>query len=220
MLNESWPYSLLLILLYNAEIDTDKTKVVETELSEIEIIMTTLKFTHLLDRNKVQLISINQQLMYLMVIYFGKNCNFLDSPVKHLISEKLKLMRNVSFPPKLNMKLNKEKSFESLYTMFLDTFQSESYGDEVFSVLVMIPLAQKYDVKWRKLVWSEYVMTMKFISCRDEDLVESFNEYLYPIETDESLLKCYRIALSSKILKKDSLPWRIAEHHLKNARKF
>lgn len=219
MLNESWSYSLLLILLYNVEVDASQKRIVETELTEEEIIKTSLKFTHLLEKNKVNLITTNQQLMYLMLVYFGKNLNFLDAPIKHLINEKLKAMKNFPFPPKFNMKLNKEKSFESLYTMFLDTFQSNSYGDDVFSVMVMIPLAQKFDMKWRKLVWSEYVMTMKFISCQESDLLENFNEYLHPIETDASLLKSYAIALSTNLLRKDSIPWKIAEHHVRHAKK-
>lgn len=219
MLSESWPYSLLLLLLYNAEVDASLKRVVETELKEDEIIMTSLKFTHLLERNKLHLISTSQQLMYLMLVYFGKDLNFLDAPVKQLIGEKIKAMRHFTFPTKFNVKLNKEKSFESLYTMFLDTFQSNSYGDDLFSVLVMLPLSQKYDVKWRKLVWSEYVATMKFISCKESDLVGDISEYLYPVETDTSLLKCYAIALASKLLRKDSVPWKIAEHHVKSAKK-
>lgn len=208
-----------MILLYNVEVDVSHKRIVETELTEEEIIKTTLRFTLLLEKNKINLVTTNQQLMYLMLVYFGKNLNFLDAPVKQIISEKLKAMRRFPFPPRFNMKLNKEKSFESLYTMFLDTFQSNSYGDDVFSVLVMIPLAQKYDAKWRKLVWSEYVTTMKFISCKESDLLEDFNEYLTPIETDASLLKSYAQALASNMLRKDSLPWKIAEHHLKNAKK-
>lgn len=219
MLNESWPYSLLLMLLYNVEIDASRKRVVETELTEEEIIKTTLRFTRLLEKNKIKLISTKEQLMYLMLVYFGKELNFLDAPVKHVVREKLKAMRRFPFPIRFNMKLNKEKSFESLYTMFLDTFQSNSYGDDLFSVLVMVPLAQKYDAKWRKLVWSEYVATMKFISCTESDLLEDFNEYLTPFETDASLLKCYAQALSSDLLRKDSLPWKIAEHHVRNAKK-
>jgi RNA polymerase II-associated protein 1 len=219
MLDNSWPYSLLMILLYNVEVDATHKRIVETELEEKEIITTTLKFTLLLEKNKINLVSTNQQLMYLMLVYFGKNLDFLDKPVKQIIAEKVKAMREFKFPPRFNIKLAREKSFESLYTMFLDTFQSQSYGDDVFSALVMIPLAQKYDAKWRKLVWSEYVATMKFISCKETDLVENFQGYLEPIETDESLLKCYSRALSSNLLREDSLPWKIATHHLKNAKK-
>lgn len=154
-----------------------------------------------------------------MLVYFGKDLNFLDDAIKQLVRVKLRAMKHFQFPPRFNMRLNKEKSFESLYTMFLDTFQSNSYGDDVFSILVMIPLAQKYDVKWRKLVWSEYVTTMTFISCRDADLLDPFSDYLNPPETDASLLKCYAAALSSNILRPNSIPWRIAQHHVAHAKR-
>lgn len=219
MLNESWPYSLLLILLYNVEVDSSLKRIVETELKEDEIIMTTLKFTLLLEKNKIHLITTGQHLMYIMLVYFGKDLNFLDPSVKLLIKEKLKAMKNFPFPHKFNMKLNKEKSFESLYTMFLDTFQSNSYGDNLFSILVMIPLAQKYDSKWRKLIWSEYVATTKFINCQESDLLDNFSEYISPVETDQSLLKCYATALTSNLLRKGSITWKIAEYHVKNAKK-
>lgn len=219
VLFESWPYSLLLILLYNVEVDASQKHIIETELSEKEIIFSTLKMTNLLEKNKINLITKNQQLMYLMLVYFGKDLDFLESSVKDLIREKLKLMKNFPFPPRFNIKLNREKSFESLYTMFLDTFQSNSYGDELFSILVMIPLMQNYDVKWRKLVWSEYVAAMRFINCSEDELLYNFNDYLYPIEKDESLLKCYTTALSTKLLREGSIPWKIAKHHVESSRK-
>lgn len=186
----------------------------ETELSEKEIILTTLKFNDLLLSHGIQFISADQELMYLMLIYFGKDLNFLDVDVKEFIEKRLKVLTTLHF--KLNQKLNNEKSFENLFTMFLDYFQANSYGDNLFSTLVMIPLAQKYDVKWRKVVWSEYAMVLKFITCDETNL--NFEEYLQPIETDVSLLKCYKTALSSHWLRKDSLPWKIANYHLKNQR--
>lgn len=171
-------------------------------------------FTTLLEKNNIHLISKNQQLMYLMLVYLGKNLNFLDNDVKNLIRGKLKSMKNFPFSPKFNLKLNREKSFESLYTMILDTFQGNSYGDDLFSVIIMIPLAQCYDVKWRKLVWSEYVATMRFINCEEQDLLCNLNEYLYPLESDESLIKSYAIALATNQLRENSIPWKIARHHV------
>lgn len=196
------------------EVNPDLNRVMETELSEKEIILTTLKFNDLVLKNGIQFITADQELMYLMLIYFGKELNFLDDDVKVFIAERLKVLTNSQF--KLNQKLNNEKSFENLFTMFLDYFQANSYGDNLFSTFVMIPLAQKYDVKWRKVVWSEYAMVLKFITCDQTNL--NFDEYLQPVETDVSLLKCYMTALSSHWLRKDSLPWKIANHHVKNSR--
>lgn len=140
----------------------------ETELSEEQLIATALQFTNLLEFNKVNLVTTNQKLMYIMLVYFGKNLNFLDAPVKQLITEKLEKMKGFTF--NFNVKLNNERSFETLYKIFLDVFQSSSYGDDLFSSILMVPLAQKYDAKWKKLVWSEYVMSMKFVGCQEDEV--------------------------------------------------
>ncbi|CRK97831.1 CLUMA_CG011207, isoform A [Clunio marinus] len=219
ILTESWPYSLLMILLYRAEVESSEKIIVHTELTEEDIIVTTLKFTLMLEKNNIQLISTNQKLMYLMLIYFGENRNFLDPPVKQLILKKLKTMRHFHFPKRFNMKLNKEKSFESIFKMFLDAFQSNSFNDEVFSIFVMVPLPQKYDIKWRKLVWMEHSTDLKFVTCKEEDLFDDINEYLFPIETDAELLKAYEQVLNSNLLKEDSVLRKIAEHHVKHALK-
>lgn len=176
--------------------------------------MTTLKFNKLLQNHQIKFISPDQELMYLMLIYFGKDLNFLDEDVRTLIEERLKDLSKSTFS--FNQKLNNEKSFENLYTMFLDYFQANSYGDELFSTFLMIPLAQKYDVKWRKMVWSEYAMVLRFLTCGEDKL--NIDDYLYPLETDVSLIKSYASALSSNYLRKDSFPYKIADHHARKSR--
>lgn len=203
-----------MILFYNAEINPDTTRVIETELTEKEIITTTLKFNKLLIENGIRFISSEQELMYLMLIYFGKDLNFLDDDIRLLIAERVRELKHSQF--KFDEKLNYEKSFENLFVMFLDFFQAQSYSDKLFSTLVMIPLAQKYDSKWRKLVWSEYAMVLKFITCDESDL--NYEEYLNPIESELSLLKSYAIALSSSHRQINSLPWKIANHHVRNSK--
>lgn len=68
-----------------------------------------------------------------------------------------------------NFFLGKSK-FENLYVLFLNQFQAASYGDDLFSSLVMIPLAQKYDCKWRKMVWSEHVSALRFLNCKEDQV--------------------------------------------------
>lgn len=217
MLTDAWPYSPLMLVLYDAEADADTKKVIEMDVSQEELIMTVLKFTLLLEEDNINLISKNQQLMYLMVVYFAKSLCFREESFKALIRKKIKSLRSHSFPPKFNFKLNKEKSFESLYTMFLDTFQSSSYGDDLFSVLVMIPLSQKYDSKWRKLAWSEYAGSMTFVNCNESDLFGGIGEYLEPVETDSSILRSYAMAMET--LRDGTVAKKIVKHHLDNAMK-
>lgn len=66
--------------------------------------------------------------------------------------------------------LSENLNFENLYMTFLDHFQGTSYGDRTFSALVLVPLAQKYDLKWRLRVWSEHAHVFRFITCTEEDV--------------------------------------------------
>lgn len=213
LLRDTWVYEFLLIFLCNVGvISNDVKQTIETDLTEEEIISSTLKLKSFINSKGIETLSNDEQLMYLMLVYFGKELNFLNESVKNMIRSDLESMKGKIF--KFNHKLNNEKDFESLYKLFLDTFQAQSYGDNLFSSMVMIPLSQKYDSKWKNIVWSEYAMILKFINCEEIDLLYDFNDYLYPLETDEILLKSYKSSL--KYLRKDSIPWKIAVHHLSN----
>lgn len=214
LLENSWTYSLLLYLLYKVDINTGVKRVVEINLKEDDIIKTTLKFNKLLREKEISTRSSDEKLMYLMLIYFGSDLNFLDEDIKRMVAEEMDILRGRSF--NFKHKLNNEKTFESLYIMFLETFQANGYGDNLFSSLVMAPLAQNYDLKWRKLVWSEYAMVLRFVKCTPEELLCDLNEYLNPIESDESVILSYISALKSNCLTKDTIPWKIANHHVKH----
>lgn len=61
-------------------------------------------------------------------------------------------------------------NFENLYISFLDQFQGVSYGDLTFSKLVMAPLAQKHNIKWRQMIWSEHLHVLRFVSCTENEV--------------------------------------------------
>lgn len=105
-------------------------------------------------------------------------------------------------------------NFESLYIAFLDQFQGTSYGNKTFGVLVLAPLAQRYNIKWRQMVWSEHVDCLVFVKCAEADLIGGLEDYLEPLETDRTLLKCYYQAINSNRLVPGSIPHRIATHHV------
>lgn len=173
-----------------------------------------MTFTGHLERVGVTLVTPTEMLMYLMTAYLGPDSKFLEPNIKELLKDKANALRINDVTFNLNSKLESRKSFESLYSVFLDTFQSSSYGDEQFSALVMIPLAQKYDVKWRKRVWSEHIAVLRFVTCTEEMLFGGINAYVSPDETDVSLLKCYHQAIGNNLLRKGSVPYLIAQHHL------
>lgn len=62
-----------------------------------------------------------------------------------------------------------------LYKYLIEKFQGNFYKNAAFSALIMVPLAQKYDVKWRQLVWSKYKIAMRYITCDETMVTETTN---------------------------------------------
>lgn len=113
--------------------------------------------------------------------------------------------------------------FESFYTVLLNHFQSSGYADKLFGAVIMVPLATKYDVKWRKMIWSEHVAVLRFISCSEDELIFSQMEDFIQLRKSAedpnyelSLLKSYNLAISMNQLREDSIPYKIAQFYLAN----
>lgn len=66
-------------------------------------------------------------------------------------------------------------NFENLFIAFLDQFQGASYGDNTFGRLVMAPLAQKHDIKWRQIIWSEHLHVLRFITFTEQEVNRCFS---------------------------------------------
>lgn len=66
----------------------------------------------------------------------------------------------------------------------MDQFQGVSYGDRTFSRLILAPLAQKHNVKWRQMAWSEHVHVLRFVTCSENEVwfASSFINFLSPIK--------------------------------------
>ncbi|XP_031841517.1 RNA polymerase II-associated protein 1 [Nomia melanderi] len=118
---------------------------------------------------------------------------------------------------KLNftMELPGLSSFTDLFTAMCEHFCSTSYGDNSFSMTLLVPIAQRHDAHYRKLLWSEHAGVLRYIRLSIEQLVVPLKEYLYPIEKDTSLIESYITALVRGIVRKDwcPVPYTIAIHH-------
>ncbi|XP_076277469.1 RNA polymerase II-associated protein 1 [Lasioglossum baleicum] len=106
-------------------------------------------------------------------------------------------------------------SFTDLFTAMCEHFCSTSYGDYGFSMTLLVPIAQRHDDHYRKLLWSEHAGLLRYIRLPVEQLVVPLKEYLYPIEEDTSLIESYITALVRGIVKQEwcPIPYTIAIHH-------
>lgn len=218
LIPNDWFWQPLLIFL-NGDQRTDGKGLAKhsfiTSLAERDIIETTIKFTALQKRNSLNFVTPTEELMFLMIAFMGPETTFLEPDICALLTDAVQqfFKENASTTFRFDEKFDGKSKFENLYVLFLDHFAGTSYGNESFSALAMVPLAQKYDDKWRKMVWSEHAVALRFITCREDQCVGSFDSYLFPIESDKSLLKAYYQALNG-ILREGSLPYKIARHHL------
>ncbi|XP_043480944.1 RNA polymerase II-associated protein 1 [Leptopilina heterotoma] len=126
-----------------------------------------------------------------------------------------------TFFRKHNKKLNLTKdvpglsSFTDMFTALCENFFSHSYGNNYFTLVLLTFISQRQDVHYRKMLWSEHAGTLRYIKITIDKLLCSIDEFLYPIETDVSLINCYISSLLWGTVKKEwcSLPYIIALHH-------
>lgn len=171
------------------------------KLPEKEIIWTTITFLSLQNVNNVNTMSLTEQFIYTMIAFLGKENVFLDADIKTLLANfvqaTFKSQSQLDFDSKFggtfwcwnsSDELNKfvannfiliffsagKFNFENLYISFLDQFQGSSYGDNTFSRLVMAPLAQKHNIKWRQMIWSEHIHGLRFVTCSENEVSSFF----------------------------------------------
>ncbi|XP_052863796.1 RNA polymerase II-associated protein 1 [Anopheles cruzii] len=218
LLARSWPYSPLYLLVERLE---QGATVRPDHLNETTIIDTALRFSELAEANGIIVGSVTERLMYLMAAFLGPDSKFLQPDLSALIERRIVALRAAAQTVTAGRafdfetaKMEGKKSYYGLYQLALDIFQSSSYGHAGFGSLLMAPLAQKYDVRWRNLVWSEYVAVLRFITCSSLELFDPLAEYLRPGETDIVLLRSYAQALTSNQLRPGSIPHLVANHHV------
>lgn len=105
-------------------------------------------------------------------------------------------------------------SFQDFYTQLLEQYQGVSYGDVLFGNFILVPLAQRHSIKWRKILWSEYMGVVEIFNVTKEQSICPSEVFLTPSEEDLSLLKCYRRALVSNSIRKHTILYTIAKHHV------
>lgn len=161
-------------------------------------------------------IDITDRFCRVMCVYLCDGSLFLEKKINLLLKKCLRILfkKEKNKPFNFNKDLTGLHNFQDFYTQFLEQFQSVSYGESTFAACVLVPLAQKHDVKWRKLLWSEYAGCLRPLDCPEDQLCYGLREYLEPEETDESLIKSYFQALSSNLLRPDTVAHRIASHHV------
>lgn len=226
ILPRDWIY-LPILALYSKCEDEDKTvKVMGDHANKVATLMAAEKelliscslewilFNELCFPDLLNELDATDRFCRMMCVFLCDNSLFLEPKIKILLHKCIQMVfrKNTAF--NFDKSLTGLHNFQDFYTQFLEQFQSVSYGDHTFAACVLVPLAQRHNVKWRKLLWSEYAGCLRALDCPEELLCYKLEDYFYPEETDESLIKSYFQALSSNLLRPNTIAHRIASHHV------
>ncbi|KAH8246287.1 hypothetical protein KR038_011156 [Drosophila bunnanda] len=187
---------------------------------ENQVVRMTLSFVRELEREGLQVVSPLEKLMYLMIAFMGPDSQFLEPDLHALLCDYLMNFyeQNAAHDFDFDAELMDKARFEPLYYLFVEHFEAASYGDELFSSLVLLPLAQKYDNKWRRRLWSEHVQALRFLNCDESLLLGGLSAYLEPVEEEPSLVQLYGDALEQRLVRPGSIAFRIAQHHFNHSK--
>ncbi len=113
--------------------------------------------------------------------------------------------------------VSESQPFYQTYTDLLGLYESQSFGDETFGLVVVQPLSMRYPSDYRRLLWLDFGQVLPSLkaSCEQVQLVE----FLEPAETNAEVLQLYAAALFSRQVQADSndLIYRIALEHVSRA---
>lgn len=62
-----------------------------------------------------------------------------------------------------NLTISGLNNFQELYTELLEQYQGVSYGNSLFGNFILLPLAQRHDEKYRKMLWAEYAGILQIL---------------------------------------------------------
>ncbi|EDV38804.1 uncharacterized protein Dana_GF24984 [Drosophila ananassae] len=217
ILPADWPFFQMRLILSNYLQNVQQRPA--AIYSENQVVRMTLTFVRQLERQGLQIVSPLEKLMYLMIAFMGPDSQFLTPDLHELLRDYLKDFNqqyaNHHFD--FDAELVDKARFEPLYYLFVEHFEAASYGDELFSSLVLLPLAQKYDNKWRRRLWSEHVQAVRFLNCDESLLMGGLSAYLNPVEEEPSLVQLYGDALERQLVRPGSVAFRIAQHHFNHS---
>lgn len=226
ILPRDWIY-IPILTLYSRHQETDNApkvsgehakKIAERVAAEREfIIISSLEwilFNELCFPELLKDIDVTDRFCRIMCVFLCDNSLFLDNRIKPVLQKCVETLYKKKSKFNFDKPLVGLHNFQDFYTQFLEQFQAVSYGDHTFASCVLVPLAQKHNIKWRKLLWSEYAGCLKALDCPENLLCYNIDEYYYPEETDESLLKSYLQALATNLLRPGTIVHKIASHHV------
>ncbi|XP_076265671.1 RNA polymerase II-associated protein 1 isoform X1 [Rhynchophorus ferrugineus] len=211
-----WIYTPLVLLYANQQKRTKEETV--DEQADFRIVLNCLRWILIYEtyfHTLAQSISVTEKYVRLSCLFLGSDNLFLLDDIQTL------LVRIYGFINKAEAQLNFEQeisgltNFKDFYVQLLEQYQAVSYGNKVFANVLLFPLMKRHDVKYRKTLWSEYMGVVETFTVTKEDVWINWKNLIYPIDTEQSLCRCYLKALQSGAVPKRTILYDVAEVNVK-----
>ncbi|EZA59089.1 RNA polymerase II-associated protein [Ooceraea biroi] len=151
-----------------------------------------------------------------LILVYLCDAVYLDEDVSALLPKVISnLLRRHHAELNFSAEVPGLSSFTDLFTALCEEFCASSYGNDHFAMTLLVFLAQRHDVHYRRLLWSEHAGALRYLRLPRGKLVLPLREYLYPEEENTSLIESYITALVRGTVKETwcSIPYLIALHH-------
>lgn len=187
----------------------------------VSTVTRTLQFVLMLEKWRpscLRHVSMASRIARLMCVFLTGNDLFLNSQVRDYLSALLGIYTSPSRQNQLDFSSSIPglTSFYDLFASFLAQFSAVSFGDPLFASFLILPLTQRHDFKFRRAVWEEHVGVLRALSIPLDQLPLPLEEFLHPIEQNQSLLALYLRALATQAVRSQWSPlfYLVAVHHV------
>ncbi|CAK8695528.1 unnamed protein product [Clavelina lepadiformis] len=219
MIPADWPY-LRIVYLYDLSLH-DETDTPKQTLSNCNTVLLCLKFLTVLEQCRSSYwndVNVTAKLLRLMCIYLIDSETFLNDAVRNAMHGLFKMHCTNEMAPQIDFgqPVPGITSFYDFYVSLLDQYEAVSYGDSLFSAVIMLPLVQRCEPKLKLALWSQHTAAIRTITLNETDILLPIESYLQPPENNYNVICAYVTALASGVCQKDRSPflYRLTIHHI------
>jgi hypothetical protein len=125
-----------------------------------------------------------------------------------------------AFSSRKTTQLATQSRFYELYQDLVAQFLAVSFGDEVFSRYLCLPLSMSYPVDYRLHFWTSLDKLLRIVTWDVKDLPRSDLEpFLNPKEQSANILNIYRTSIDTGLITESRNPvlYQIASSHIQSS---
>jgi len=212
VLSQDWPFYPLLQVYNWEQSGKNKTQV------RIEDMRNCLAWLLLTDSTQCSPRENTARFYRLATIFLSGNDHFLDPVVHNLLTALLRGVMKDGLPD-LSLSVPGLTSGHEFYLQLLDQYQAVSYGDQLFSLFISVPLSMSQPVAFRRTFWTEKPDLVRTISLKSNHLTKNIVEkFLGPQELETDILIALFHALRDNCIMKsrNEFLYLIASTQIKN----